>query len=93
MKRQMIRRLRGGQKLSEQALDRLVDRIEHVHHAFDRPAFAVLERIPITRGIAGSVDQAEQAITAGVYSSIRTVIHTIEKGASWVLDEFEKRMD
>ncbi len=93
MNRQTVRWMRGAQKLGEDGFDALVTRIEQVQHAYTRPAYAVLERIPVVSVYAQLVEQSQEIITDGVYHSIRATNHFLGVAASFLLDKIEERMD
>jgi hypothetical protein len=81
-----MRRLRGAIALLSDAVEHGTSAIERVHLATAARPFAILEAIPPTALVAKGVHVAHDAISSGVYGTIRAVNRVARSAVSLVLD-------
>ncbi len=93
MDRETIEIIHGVSDLMGEGVDTLLVKIEEIQRVYTHRPYAILERIPVIGGPARGIEQIQQGITHGVYGAMRVANWLVYAGASWTLDQIERRMD
>lgn len=89
MEPHVLRQMRGAVDLAQEAVAATVDAIAEAHLDIARTPYAVLGRIPVVAESARSIEQAQYAITIGVYGAIRGANRIVGSAATCILDRLE----
>ncbi len=88
-----IQQIRGIKDLIQDTVDAGVKETARVHQAIARQPYALLEKLNLITVPVRAVERAQEAITAGIYQSIRAVNQIAGGLATQVIDRLEARRD
>ncbi len=91
MLRETLRRLRGLNDLRVDTFDWAVVKVQQVHYAYGRRAYACIEIFPFVGEPARGIEQAQKGISDIVYHTIRQVNRLSGEIVSWPLEKLEER--
>lgn len=91
MAKMTIQQIRGLNDLIQDAVDAGVQETAQIHQAIARQPYALLEKIPVVAAPVRTIRRVQEAITDGVYQTIRTLNRTAGILATQVIDYLEER--
>ncbi|MCW5883315.1 MAG: hypothetical protein KIS91_20435 [Anaerolineae bacterium] len=92
MDSETLSQLRGAKDLIQEGVDAGAVAVADVQRELAHRVYAILTRLPVIGLPARGIESIQQAITDGVYGSLRGVNHGLGSVADYALDQWTARL-